>query len=31
VQISDAAIPVVSNVTADFVTDKDDIKNKLIE
>lgn len=30
-KISDAAIPVVSNVTADFVTDKDDIKNKLIE
>ena len=29
--INDAAIPVVSNVTADFVTDKDDIKNKLIE
>ncbi|MSN99933.1 [acyl-carrier-protein] S-malonyltransferase [Bacillus paralicheniformis] len=30
-KIKDAAIPVVSNVTADFVTDKDDIKNKLIE
>ncbi|RAY95717.1 malonyl CoA-acyl carrier protein transacylase, partial [Klebsiella oxytoca] len=29
--INDAAIPVVSNVTADFVTNKDDIKNKLIE
>lgn len=29
--INDAPIPVVSNVTADFVTDKDDIKNKLIE
>ncbi|MFN2746194.1 MULTISPECIES: ACP S-malonyltransferase [Bacillus] len=29
--ISNASTPVISNVTADVVTDKDDIKNKLIE
>ncbi|ASB89649.1 ACP S-malonyltransferase [Bacillus sonorensis] len=29
--IKDASIPVISNVTADIVTDKDEIKHKLIE